>query len=48
VIEGDMKTYCRNMNSPNFFGGEPELFVLAEGTARSLRPHTLGAYGLIH
>ena len=21
VIEGDMKTYCKNMNSPNFFGG---------------------------
>jgi len=36
VIEGDMKTYCRNMNSPNFFGGEPELFVLAEELRRPI------------
>lgn len=36
VIEGDMKQYCRNMNSPNFFGGEPELFVLAEELRRPI------------
>jgi hypothetical protein len=36
VIEGDMKTYCRNMNSPNFYGGEPELFVLAEELRRPI------------
>ena len=36
VIEGDMNTYCRNMNSPNFYGGEPELFVLAEELRRPI------------
>jgi hypothetical protein len=36
VIEGDMNQYCRNMNSPNFFGGEPELFVLAEELRRPI------------
>ena len=36
VIEGDMTTYCRNMNSPNFYGGEPELFVLAEELRRPI------------
>ena len=45
VIEGDMKTYCRNMNSPNFFGGEPELFVLAEELRRPIAVYVPQAGG---
>jgi len=45
VIEGDMKTYCKNMNSPNFFGGEPELFVLAEELRRPIAVYVPQAGG---
>eukprot|EP00286_Rhodomonas_abbreviata_P028728 CAMPEP_0181305866 /NCGR_PEP_ID=MMETSP1101-20121128/9972_1 /TAXON_ID=46948 /ORGANISM="Rhodomonas abbreviata, Strain Caron Lab Isolate" /LENGTH=241 /DNA_ID=CAMNT_0023411839 /DNA_START=13 /DNA_END=738 /DNA_ORIENTATION=- len=36
VIEGNMASYCQSMTSPNFFGGEPELFVLAEELRRPI------------
>jgi len=29
-VEGDIDTYCKSMRSPDFYGGEPELFVLSE------------------
>jgi hypothetical protein len=36
VIEGDMRQYCQSMKSPNFYGGEPELFVLSEVLRRPI------------
>lgn len=36
VIEGDMGRYCNSMKSSSFYGGEPELFVLAEQLKRPI------------
>eukprot|EP00287_Rhodomonas_sp_CCMP768_P014588 CAMPEP_0196753504 /NCGR_PEP_ID=MMETSP1091-20130531/90980_1 /TAXON_ID=302021 /ORGANISM="Rhodomonas sp., Strain CCMP768" /LENGTH=238 /DNA_ID=CAMNT_0042101631 /DNA_START=26 /DNA_END=742 /DNA_ORIENTATION=+ len=36
VIEGDMRQYCQSMMSHTFYGGEPELFVLAEELRRPI------------
>ncbi|KAJ8908966.1 hypothetical protein NDN08_005666 [Rhodosorus marinus] len=30
IIEGDIANYCTRMRNPDFYGGEPEMFVLAE------------------
>mmetsp|Transcript_86698 Transcript_86698/g.245848 ORF Transcript_86698/g.245848 Transcript_86698/m.245848 type:complete len:175 (+) Transcript_86698:76-600(+) len=45
VIEGNMDQYCSDMNSPNFHGGEPELFVLAEELKRPIAVYVPQAAG---
>lgn len=36
VIEGDIRTYCAQLRSPEFYAGEPEMYALADVLERPI------------
>jgi len=42
LLEGTVEAYCERMKRPEFYGGEPELYLLSETLRKSIQVYLQG------